>query len=449
MNQTSSADNKHVDTTFKKTSAPSLRTNFSWTFLGNLIYTGCQWGMLVVLAKLGSSEMVGLYTIGLAVTAPVMQFASLRMGLAQATDANHDYQFGDYLGLRLISNFLAVLVILGIVFFTDYDSETALIIIVVGLSKFIQGISGVFYGLYQQNERMERMAFSMIIKGILSLFALGLGLYFTKSLLWAVICMAAAWALTLLFYDLPNGRMVLQNLKQTFEQTNKKVKHSFSLLPRWELKTLAKLGWLLLPLGFVVMLSSLQTNIPRYFVERNLGVAELGIFAAIASFDRAGNLFVKALAQSTSPRLSQYYSAGRKSAFRNLLMKTAGMGVLLGIAGVLVVLVGGTQILTLLFQPEYARNDIFLLIMIAGGLNFTSTFLIYGVTAARSFPIQVAIYVLTSIAMISACLVLVPSLGLKGAAISIIIARFVQLAGSLVTAGNELRNFKSQDPITA
>ncbi len=29
----------------------SLRWNFSWTFVGNIIYSGCQWGMLVVLAK--------------------------------------------------------------------------------------------------------------------------------------------------------------------------------------------------------------------------------------------------------------------------------------------------------------------------------------------------------------------------------------------------------------
>ena len=37
----------------------TLRRNFSWTFVGNLVYSGCQWGMLVVLAKLGSPGMVG------------------------------------------------------------------------------------------------------------------------------------------------------------------------------------------------------------------------------------------------------------------------------------------------------------------------------------------------------------------------------------------------------
>jgi len=74
--------------------ALSLRANFSWTFVGNVVYAGCQWGMLVVLAKLGSPETVGLFALGLAVTAPVIQFVNLQLRGAQVTDAAHEYQFG-------------------------------------------------------------------------------------------------------------------------------------------------------------------------------------------------------------------------------------------------------------------------------------------------------------------------------------------------------------------
>ncbi|MGI8856402.1 MAG: hypothetical protein ACR2JW_11675, partial [Thermomicrobiales bacterium] len=52
--------------------ARSLRANFSWTFVGNVVYAACQWGMLVVLAKLGSPEVVGQFALGLAITAPVI-----------------------------------------------------------------------------------------------------------------------------------------------------------------------------------------------------------------------------------------------------------------------------------------------------------------------------------------------------------------------------------------
>jgi hypothetical protein len=37
----------------------SLRLNFSWTIVGNVVYAGTQWGILVLLARLGTPEAVG------------------------------------------------------------------------------------------------------------------------------------------------------------------------------------------------------------------------------------------------------------------------------------------------------------------------------------------------------------------------------------------------------
>lgn len=422
----------------------SLKANFSWSVLGNVVFVGCQWGMLVVLAKLGSSEMVGLYTLGLAVTAPPTQFATLGMRLAQVTDAKNDYQFSDYLGLRLITNTLALLVILGIVLFTGYTSTTALVIIAIGVSKFMMGISEVFHGLYQQYERMDRMAIALIAKGVLTLAALGVGLYLTDNLLWAIIWTIVVLVFIFFGYEVPNGGIILKTLSNPAEGAQKTVHKLHGLLPRWDKKTLLQLTWLLLPLGIVVMLSSLYTNIPRYFIERQLSIGELGIFAAIGSFERAGNFIVVAIAQSTSPRLSQHFADGKRKAFQSLLLKTIGLGVAIGIGGVLVALVAGNQLLTFFYQPEYARNDLLVLLMIAAGLSYVATFFIYGVTAARAFRVQVIIYIITIVVLILACVWLIPTNGLFGAAIAIIIGRAAQLISSIVITLNELRKFRSQ-----
>src|ERR1044072_4016691 len=64
----------------------SLRTNFSWTLAGNLIYSGCQWGVLIVLARLGSPEQVGQFALALAVTAPVIMLSNLQLRGVLATD---------------------------------------------------------------------------------------------------------------------------------------------------------------------------------------------------------------------------------------------------------------------------------------------------------------------------------------------------------------------------
>src|SRR5207249_11641930 len=44
----------------------SWRSNFAWALSGNVVYAACQWGMVIALAKLGNSFMVGQFSLGLA-----------------------------------------------------------------------------------------------------------------------------------------------------------------------------------------------------------------------------------------------------------------------------------------------------------------------------------------------------------------------------------------------
>src|SRR5438105_229334 len=90
----------------------SLRRNFAWTLAGNIVYAGCQWGMLVVLAKLGNPAMVGTFAFALAVTAPVVLASNLGLSTVQVTDRRGDYDFGHYLGLRLLTAVLSLAIIL-------------------------------------------------------------------------------------------------------------------------------------------------------------------------------------------------------------------------------------------------------------------------------------------------------------------------------------------------
>src|SRR5262245_39938900 len=78
-----------------------LRNNFLWTLIANVVYVGCQWGMFVVLAKLGDAVMVGKFSLGLAICAPVFLFCNLNLRGVQATDTNGEYTFSNYLSLRL------------------------------------------------------------------------------------------------------------------------------------------------------------------------------------------------------------------------------------------------------------------------------------------------------------------------------------------------------------
>jgi len=78
----------------RKPKALSLPRNVTWSAVGNVTYAATQWGMLIILAKLGTPEMVGQYALGLAVTGPVFMLANLQLRVIQATDTRESHTFG-------------------------------------------------------------------------------------------------------------------------------------------------------------------------------------------------------------------------------------------------------------------------------------------------------------------------------------------------------------------
>lgn len=408
----------------------TLRRNFSWTFIGNLIYSGCQWGMLVVLAKLGNPEMVGTFTLGLAVTAPVMMFSNLQLRDIQTTDAKNHYLFNDYLGLRLITTGLALPIILWITLATGYKGETAIVIILIGFAKGLESISDVFYGLLQKHEKMDRMAVSVMMKGPLSLLMLSIGTYISGSIVWGVVGLVIAWACILLIWDIPSYRWLIN--KFTSEGEIPDSLEGKTATPRWQLGTIRRLIWLSLPLGLVMMLISLNANIPRYFLEQSLGKKELGVFAALAYLIVAGNMVVSALGSAARPRLAKYYAGGNVSAYQKLLLQLVAIACLLGLSGILVAWVAGGQILTIVYQPEYAKyTELLIWLMVTAGIGYVSSFLGEGMTAARYFRTQIPLFIIVTSTSAIASFWFIPKNGLKGAAIALMIAEIVRIIFTL------------------
>jgi O-antigen/teichoic acid export membrane protein len=410
----------------------TLRSNFSWTFAGNVIYAACQWGMLVVLTKLGNPEMVGEFALGFAVTAPVIIFTNLSLRSVQATDAKYEYNFSDYLGLRIVSSGLALLTIAFIIHLVNYSWETALVVFLVGVAKVIESISDVYYGLLQQHERMDRVAVSLMIKGPLSLLLLSIGVYSSGSIVWGTAGLVVAWAIVLVSYDIPNGTRLLHHVSPASTTQQNPLRLEAVLQFRGRMTVLGRLLWLTLPLGFVAMLHTLSISIPRYLIEGYLGHHDLGIFSALAYLIVAGNIVVGALSNSASPRLAQYYVAGDRIAFQTLLLKLTGLGALLGGTAIVVALVAGKQLLTILYQPEYAQHTGLLVqLMIAAAISYTFYFLADAMIASRYFRIQVPMYVLVNVISAIACFWLIPLFGLQGAAIALIITASCQSILSL------------------
>ncbi|MGC8861295.1 MAG: lipopolysaccharide biosynthesis protein [Armatimonadota bacterium] len=410
---------------FDELSEPSMRHNLSWTLVGNLVYTACQWGMLVALAKLGSPEMVGVFGLALAITAPIVMFFNLELRSVQATDARGEYRLGHYLALRLTTSATALLVILAAALIGCGVSGAALVVIAMGVAKAIESLSDVLYGLFQNRERMDRIAISMVVRGTIALLGLSAAVYLTRSVLWGVIAMAGAWTAVLLAYDAPSALRIL---------SNGKMNAALNLLrPIWDRRALWKLAWLALPLGCAMLLVSLNVNIPRYFVQWQYGERQLGFFVAVAYLMVAVSTVVNALGQAACPRLARYYSCSDLRAFRVLLGKLVAAIAALSLLGVGAARFAGREILTVLYRPEYAGGaDVFVWVMIASGVGGIGVILRYGCISARRFAPQLFLWILVVASNAGACLLLVRGYGLEGAGMAMTASAAVQVVGNLI-----------------
>lgn len=359
--------------------------------------------------------MVGQYALGLAITAPIYMLLNFQLRAIQATETKKSFDFSIYFTFRLISTLFAYLSILFVVFLLDYSKGAILVILLIGLHKAIDSFSDVIYGLLQKNERMDLISKSLILKGIFSFFVFVITLLITNNIVFSISGLLIGSVIVLLFYDFKNYRLFGSSLK---------IKLNFI-----DLKKLLKIG---LPLGLAMMLISLNTNVPRYFIEQNLGIEELGFFAAIAYILLAGSMIINSLGQAVTPRLAKYYASNNFKLYKNLLFKLMLMGLILGVSVIIFVSLFGKTFLTIIYTAEYANfSNVLFLLMIGATINFLTSFLGYAMTAARIFNSQPIIFTLALLVNIILCVLLIPKYYLIGASIAIIISSGVQLLGNI------------------
>jgi O-antigen/teichoic acid export membrane protein len=406
-----------------------LLSNIAWMLVGNVLYGFSQWGQLVALAKIGTIEMVGSFALALAVCLPVLMFSSLSLRSLQVTDYKRSHRFLEYVALRLLTLAASIGLIVAFGLIAGYKTSAVISIALIGAAKAVEYISDILYGSLQQQENMSGIAISMIIRGCLSVSALSLGVYLTHSLSWGAACMLVSSTVVLLSYDIPK---TLSVGKIEFKTLLVECGHYYEDVTRrggyLRLRKLAMSG---LPMGFVLMMVSLNLNIPRYFIQRHLGTQELAIFSAIATLLAVGSVATNAVGQAAAPRLAKCFVNGDRREFTALLGGLVVTSLGLGGLGFVGAILFGKQAMALIYRPEYSTHpEVLIWLMGASGFFYLGSTLGYAVTAVRCFAPQLPLFTGAALTTAIGCLVLVPSQGLRGAAIAILISAVIQCGGS-------------------
>jgi O-antigen/teichoic acid export membrane protein len=381
-----------------------------WTLAGNVTYSVCLAGWMVLISKLCSADSRGRYVLAVAAANPIIAFAALGLRQMLATDVRHEHKFSRYLGLRIVCLVVAMVVMAGIAW--TQPIAVALMIVVVGLSKSIEQISDIVFGRIQQFGRFDRLARCQIIKGVATLACLGIGVVVTRDALGAAAGAAAGFLLTLVLFDLPTAQSVARSVTTTPHAASPLDSQSQADIdtPRqmWDFVVHAA------PLAFATTLVAFNLNMAIYFLHWCYGSDPklieplVGTYGALNYLPSIGAILMNAVGVAAATRLAAYYSDGKLSDFYRVLSRLLLFCAVVGGAGVLVAAVAGQLLISIFFtKADAAFAPVLVWLMVAGGIANMAGILGYAVTATRKFRHFILPYLAVTIVGLLACWLLI------------------------------------------
>lgn len=391
----------------------ALHRNMFWGVFGTMVNAAAQWGVLVTLAKFGSSDAVGQYTLALAITAPLIAFSNLNLRHVVASDVTDKLEFSDYLSTRLTTSVIAILATVFIVeVIGEYPSPTNWVILIIAAAKAVEAVSDLVFGLLQRHERLDYVARSMSLGGPLALVAITAGLWVTDSIVVGVIGLATFWFLRLIFFDLHTASRFA------------------AVRIHFRGRTMLRLVRRTLPLGAGKALVSLEATVPHYFVAYFVGLEQLGYFAAFTYLLQPGIVAMNSISHAIIPRFAAAYQDGNRARARALLLRSLVVSVPAVGATLTLVCTFSDTLLPILYTVSHTLYvDVLILLAVAAAIHCATSFLTSSVTAAGAFTGQMPISMLTLASSLAASWILVPHHGLMGAGIAAIVSASTQFAG--------------------
>ena len=380
-----------------------------WLVGGNFVFAFSQWVILIFFARMTNQENLGQYALALAIVTPIFAVGNLQLRPLYILDVNSEqkYTYTHFYYLRLICSFIALAccLVLGLFF-----NVSILVLLLVGLLKFFESYSDIIYAYYNAHDQTQLISKSLFLKGALSVLAVALGLYlfdFYTALILFLFVYIVVW----LFID----NLYIQKTKEI-----KKMSLDLGIMKS------------AIPMGISLGIVTLQSNIPRLFLDQYASIEAVGIFTVLSYFIIVGSIFINSICQYLSPRLTHAWNHNR-AYFKKLLSMALFVAGGLGLIAIFLSYFMGEFVLNLVYGAEYvAYTDAFVLTMVAGFILYLATVLGYTLTAIGFIKQQVYLFSIVLIFSVLVSYLCIPEYGIVGGIYTLMVSYLVQCVLSLL-----------------
>lgn len=402
----------------------SLLNRAKWLLGGNIIFAFSQWLMLIFFSRMSDPTQLGYYSYALAVTAPIFLLSNLQLRPLLVADLNtsKSFSFSQYFSLRIITIVLAIVV--SLFFISGNTTFSIVVLTLVVLIKASEAFSDIIYAYYNASKKTTFISKSLTIKSLLVIISSFLVLYFTNNIIYSLIATLCGYILVLIFLDFRKNLDYIKNIK---------------ILDR-DFKAIVFSG---LPLGIAVMLVSLQTNIPRYFLEYYSSIEFVGIYTIFYYFLVIGGIIINSVCQYLSPYFSEYYQTLNTNKLKAIIIQAFFISLILGLIGLLISLPLHKFIIQTIYGDSYVEYSYLLpYIMLAAVFSYLSVVSGYLLTSLKMLKIQMPVFILLAFLTLLYSYVLIPSYGLLGAAYTTILSAATQFLVTSIIVLKRIREIE-------
>ena len=363
-----------------------------------------MWGLVfplltMVATQLVGSEQAGVFSLAFVTANLLMYIGDYGVRTFQVADTREVHSFADYQVCRFVTAGVMLAVAVLYCFLRGYTGGMLVMSLGVFAYRTIDTLGDVYEGRLQQSDKMYLGGLSQGLRSLVAFLAFSVGLFLTRTLAVACVCLAAGNLFVFLVLTLPLSYM------ETPRSRKVKASSVLDLLQRC------------FPLFSAIFLYNLCDNIPKFMMEGVLTYDNQLYFNAIY-FPAHSILMISGMIyKPLLLRLAKAWNDpdGRKTF--NSLMATV-FGCIIGVVVFMLVVMNtiGLPLMSFLYGLDFEPFRAHLCLMIvAGGLTASIDFLYQVITIQRKQNTVLKLYVITFFVSVAASIVLINLLGLWGA----------------------------------
>ncbi len=337
------------------------KQDYIWNAAAGMINAAEAVVMSMVVTRITGLADAGMLTIAFAVGNLMMSVGKFGVRNYQVTDVENTFSFAVYLKTRLCTVFLMILTVIGYLGAAyarlGYSRDKIIIIFMVCMIYVVESVEDVFWGYYQQKNRMYAGARMFCFRwlGILIVF---------PAVLWLcqdlgatlMICLAVSFALFILLLCGSYGRIC-----EDEDRSIKAVLRRGDLGQAWQL---IKTVW---PLFGILFLSFYVNNAPKYAIDACLAEEVQACYGFVAMPVFVIGLLNSFVYQPTLVPMAIEWESGEKSIFVHRVLKQIIVIVVISIICLAGAYGIGIPVLSWLYHTDLTAYKAELMLLLAAG----------------------------------------------------------------------------------